>query len=221
MGSITSYISIKKLNKPKIIFICLVCFFCCASQSKQTYYSLYPDKFFNGIDWLKRNYDYADSVINSFELNSKKVLALGIPECSRYSTVQDYLESTSNFYLYVKLGTDYANFSIGRFQMKPSFVEKLETVIKNKSDLSEFRKLFPAPSNNTEKERKERLSRMEQDHWQIIYLCLVYKYLEYKFKSKTWKSEEEKIEFYATAYNIGFWKKESEILKWKNTCSFP
>ena len=58
------------------------------------------------------------------------VLPIVFPELIRYSLFRDYLETTMLERLYVKEGTSGADFSIGHFQMKPSFAEKIEIAAK-------------------------------------------------------------------------------------------
>ena len=61
-----------------------------------------------------------------YQLNPYFVLAIVFPELIRYSKLQDVIESNDLKVLYVQFGDTYSNFSIGRFQMKPSFCEQLE-----------------------------------------------------------------------------------------------
>jgi len=54
------------------------------------------------------------------------VLSIVFPELIRFNAIQDKIETFALQSLYVKYGKDYANFSVGPFQVKPSFAESLE-----------------------------------------------------------------------------------------------
>ena len=192
------------------------------SQQKPKYSERYPKNYSNGILWINQNYQTADSIIKGFGLETKIVLAIGFPECTRYSETSDFFETGSNNYLYVTFGSTYSNFSSGRFQMKPSFVEKLEQFILSDKSKSIFHPYFLYENSKDEKsKRRKRLARLESTRWQIIYLSAFFSYLEGKYNQKKWSNIDEKIDFFATAYNRGFWLDESEILKWKTISFFP
>ena len=203
----------------------LLLFFCYSlshAQNRQCFSQKYPKHYCNALNWLSEKYSFADSVIRHFGLETQDVLSIGLPECSRFSDVSNFFECTSNHYFYVTLGSEYSNFSVGRFQMKPSFIEQLEKYISNEKNLSAYHKYINQNLRKDEKiTRKERLARLASEEWQLIYLCAVYSYLEFKYKNKKWLNKEEKIEFFALAYNRGFWHNEDDIFRWKNICLFP
>lgn len=77
----------------------------------------------------------------------------------RYSIVSDFLETEILELSYVDYGLDYADFSIGKFQiqMKPSFVEQLEAAICDSPLLSErYQKLINYLVGNDQAIRAER-----------------------------------------------------------------
>ena len=53
-------------------------------------------------------------------------LAVVFPEIVRYSDLEDLIQIRALKVLYVQYGRKYADFSVGHFQMKPSFIEQLE-----------------------------------------------------------------------------------------------
>ena len=65
-------------------------------------------------------------IFSEFGLRAKLAEAVVFPELIRYSALQDFIETTAVKVLYLQGGTRGADFSIGRFQMKPSFAEALE-----------------------------------------------------------------------------------------------
>lgn len=140
-------------------------------------------------------------------------LAISIifPELVRYSALQDKIEITLLKALYINLGNDYADFSIGQFQMKPSFAElireKASVVTGNKSEIS-FKKI--SDYDNIKDFRKSIVSDLEDPKSQIRYLIAFIKICENNFKMDR-KDELSCVKFLATAYNFGFDKSETEI----------
>lgn len=115
--------------------------------------------------------------------------------------------------LYVNLGEEYANFSIGQFQMKPSFAEmirdkapvymgrKAALTFKNKSDYVNIREY-----------RKSIIKDLEDPKTQIYYLIAFIKISDKSFKISR-KDELFRVKFLATTYNYGLDKKPVEIEK--------
>jgi hypothetical protein len=110
-------------------------------------------------------------------------------------------------YLYVSEGKEYADFSVGYFQMKPSFAEMVEQDANKLLDpfflqSSGFDKLKTATDN--EEARKARVGRITHTEQQIIYLCAFYKICQLNFAGKSFASVNDKLKFYATCYNAGY-----------------
>jgi len=141
----------------------------------------------------------------------------------RYNIILDNIETFSMELLYAKYGKEYSDFSIGRFQMKQSFIEQLEQAVQKDSlHLKEFKLICQYSNKNIDKLiRMERISRLKSLEWQIVYLCCFYKIMETRFSTLQFQSPADKICFYATAYNIGFWKSKTELEKWKYINIFP
>lgn len=130
--------------------------------------------------------------------------AIVFPEVVRYSLLRDRMEVMGLLSLYVKYGRAYADFSVGRFQMKPSFLEQVE------ADAVENR--IPAKvAEETPQTRLERVKRLGSPEWQVKYLAAFINILDARFKHKNWSSTEEKLKFYATAYNAGYTNSEACI----------
>jgi hypothetical protein len=168
-------------------------------------------------------FSMADSVCRSYQLNLKQVLPIALPECARYSSLSDKLESSANFYLYVTLGTSYGNFSIGHFQMKPSFIENLEKEVAKYPGLKQFNFINDFGKNVTDATmiRKKRLSRLDSEWWQLQYLCCFYKVMEAKFATVSFENDVHKFRFFAAAYNRGFHLTEKQIREWMDKPAFP
>ncbi|WPO77165.1 hypothetical protein [Flavobacterium sp. KACC 22761] len=167
---------------------------------------------------LKKKKKFIDIELNTTE--KAQILSIAFPEIIRYDSYSDYLETTSNRVLYVNNGKEASDFSTGYFQMKPSFLENLENYIASTESLKSFHWIII--QNKNEKEaRKERITRLENFQWQLRYLKIFWFVAEYKYQNMGFKNTQEKIRFYATAYNYGFTNPESEITKYQSMKKFP
>lgn len=138
--------------------------------------------------------------------------AVIFPELIRYSTLQDKVETGAVRSVYISKGSDGCDFSIGRFQMKPSFVENLEKRWMRSGLAREYNLYFDTKDN--EMARKVRISRLEKEEWQCIYLAVFLKmlYLDYGSVDKQGRHmqdgletlpADEQVRLAATAYNRG------------------
>ena len=147
-------------------------------------------------------------------------LSIIYPESLRYSDVSDLFETKILEKIYVKYGSEKSNFSIGLCQMKPSFIEELEiaqNVFKIKAyDFVQFPWWY-----TPRQKRKERINRLKEEQWQVIYGVLFVKVVERKFSNLRFPSDSEKVAFYAAAYNLGFNKSVIQIKSHINKKSFP
>jgi len=112
----------------------------------------------------------------------------------------------------VQYGQEYANFSVSEFQIKPSFAEMIEIDFIKKLGVKESIVNFQINATDTvrnQENRSKRLKRIKSKTGMINYLCLFWKVMNSKYPF--WKNEEEKIKFFATAYNCGYWKSHEEI----------
>ncbi|HOZ31115.1 MAG TPA: hypothetical protein PLL66_09375 [Bacteroidales bacterium] len=153
--------------------------------------------------------------------NIKPAFAIAIvfPEIIRYSAILNIIESSALKTLYIQNGEKYADFSIGYFQMKPSFAETIEN-INNKILQKAGHKTGLFNTNKTVAARKERILRLDNAQWQLRYLILFIKIMNAKYSKFSFDDEIEKLKFYATAYNFGFTSDFSTINKHTSSCSF-
>jgi hypothetical protein len=171
-----------------------------------------------GQDWKKAdqfvitNRNWIEPLLEKHNIEFNEAIAVVFPELVRYSALQDKIEVTLLKALYINLGEDYANFSIGQFQIKPSFAETLsdlaqtaagrkeKNMLKRKSDFGKIRSF-----------RAAIVSDLENTAEQLKYLIVFIKVCEKKFNLRNMESLE-RIKFLATAYNYNFLKSEQEIV---------
>ncbi len=143
-----------------------------------------------------------DFIMKNNDVDVATALAVVMPELIRYDCLKDQLETMALKMLYMQYGKNYANFSIGRFQMKPSFAEGLEYLLL-KSGTRKFMSIV-ADTSNSEYARKKRVERLSSINFQMQYLALFMTVVECGFPEVEQMSEWDRVRFYATAYNYGF-----------------
>jgi hypothetical protein len=160
---------------------------------------------------------------SQYELPSDQLTAIVFPELIRYSTFQNFFETKALEYVYVQQGSEIADFSIGYFQMKPSFAESLEEALIEKEALrKQFESLLISKSYPLSKQREIRIERLKELSWQLDYLCCFYLLTKQKFKLELSSLNSQKqLEFLATAYNTGFHKSSKSIEQAMNRASYP
>jgi len=171
-----------------------------------------------GINFFIENRELISSTLDSLSVDKAVVLAVVFPETIRYSLIQDFLETSFLETVYVESGAEYADFSIGRFQMKPSFVEMLEQKLKSDSVLSEkYRLISTFPGECTKRQIREiRLQRLKSVEMQLFYAAAFYDVL-----TRMYPDETLSVEFYASAYNFGFLREKKAISSHILRKSFP
>jgi hypothetical protein len=200
--------------KLKLILIAFV-FVSFTTPVTNDYKKDFGNDYSHAEQWLQLNSTGFEQVANVFNIPAAQLKAIVFPELIRYNTVYDAIEINSLKYLYVSEGKDYADFSVGNFQMKPSFAEMIEQDANQYLDdsflqVSGFDKLKNVADN--EDNRKERIARITSTQKQLIYLCAFYKICDAKFADKSFISANEKIKFYATCYNAGYRRSYENVL---------
>lgn len=134
--------------------------------------------------------------------------AIVFPEAVRYIELHDKIQIAGLLVLYANFGDQYADFSIGNFQMKPSFAEQIEkdAAIYKIPGIPVFN-----PAQDTPHSRSERVKRLNSPLWQARYLAAFIRILDTRCQNKNWCNTEEKLRFYATAYNAGYTKAPETI----------
>ena len=151
---------------------------------------------------------YADSrteawneIWKAFDVDADVAEAIVFPEMLRYSIWQDQLETSAVKGTYVTMGTQGFDFSIGRFQMKPSFVERLEKRWMKSAFPSQYEAYFDTDDNRLA--RRVRLSRIEDEIWQCVYVAMFIKLTYLDVQGLSALPIEEQVRLVATAYNRG------------------
>ncbi len=151
-----------------------------------------------------------DSLACAFNLDAIPVLSVVGPEWVRYSMVRDMMETKALEFAYVRFGREAADFSIGPFQMKPSFIEDLEKAAG-----------IGYASADPSMQRRLRLQRLKDIRWQFYYAFAFYAHSQNRFAAVLAAGESQQLAFIASAYNFGFTQPVHSIEKWQEVAVFP
>jgi hypothetical protein len=177
------------------------------------YRAIFEDDYTYAENILELNSWWADT-LDAHGIDPRFALAIIFPELIRYSSIIDYMEIKALEVLYVQYGEDYADFSIGYFQMKPSFAEHIEADIL-KHDLlilyPDLARLKPDTIDDPAR-RIARIERLQDEKSQLLYLEAFLRIMKYLYPPPaSYKPVESTLEFFATAYNVGYFKDERLI----------
>jgi hypothetical protein len=140
-------------------------------------------------------------------------LAVVFPEIVRFNAIEDDIQVRGLKVLYVQYGRAYANFSVGRFQMKPSFAEHLEADYGQLFTDGE-RRVIGIPvfeRGDTPVLRGQRVRRLDDMTWQVRYLRLFMLVMGRRYANASLGGIEDRLRFYATAYNAGYLAGEAAL----------
>ncbi len=182
-------------------------------KNQHNYKTIFGRDYKNAFEILNTNSWWADT-LNSNGIDPDFGLAIIFPELIRYSSIRDYMETRALEVLYVQYGADYADFSVGLFQMKPTFAEQIEADIQNFNLGGNIPALsFPESiRRDTPEARRERVLRLKDERMQLHYLDAFIRIMDKIFPGQAALPEADKLVFYATAYNTGYFKEERIIM---------
>lgn len=180
----------------------------------------YPEIF--GSDWhkattfLEENSNWIKPALDKFNIPYAEAVAVVFPELVRYSALRDKMEITMLKTLYRNLGDDYANFSIGVFQVKPSFAEEIHERVFAGTD-KDLKPLFNKKNSfpNRRLYRASIISDLENPETELNYLIAFFRVCDKRFRDE-WSDTESKIRFLATAYNTGELRDAGHIREMSN-----
>lgn len=195
-----------------LLFTSMIFLFSFQKSSEQLDFE-FADKYCTSIE------QHVNAIAAKYNLSASDVLPVVYPECSRFNSFSNAFESDILSFYYVRNGVEGADFSIGYFQMKPSFVEELEREIAANPLFSKQRSLFTYQCSDPVTQRNDRLDRLQSPNWQIEYVCAFVALMHERHRLEA--IELSKLHFTAAAYNYGFHKPSREILDWSEVKAFP
>lgn len=150
-----------------------------------------------------------------------KAIAIVAPEVSWYSSISDKAETYTLKVLYAQTGK--GDFSIGYFQMKPSFAEQIENIINTTESLKKKYSDLIIIEDTPQAIRAERVSRLSSLNYATLYLAAFYEIA--KNRISKWSSNKEGqiqiLKNMATIYNGGLNISESKAMELQGKKQFP
>ena len=195
-------------------FLLLLLPSCCIAQGRG-YSEVYASECRDALSFRTKHKADFEAVSDRAGVSADFLFAIVAPEISQYGTLTDKAQTYALKTLYVRMGKGYADFSIGRFQMKPSFVEQLERYIQEADTLLASFPEVQMTGKEGRSARIERVRRLEQQDWQMKYLALFCRVVQHRFCGMKFESEQEKLRFYANAYNAGVLLDGERLLRYK------
>jgi hypothetical protein len=184
----------------------------CSAQSLN-YTEIFGSDWQKAVVFMEENDSWIKPSLDKYNIPYQEAVAVIFPELVRYSALRDKMEVTLLKTLYRNLGDNYADFSVGSFQVKPSFAEKIRSIapaVMGKKTKNLFKKRSYYKSDYDY--RAAIITDLENQQTEFTYIiaCLVICRDRFNIDQM---DEESKIKFLATAYNTGFWKSREEIMK--------
>lgn len=198
------------------LFLAVLVFGNLHATGQNVFFEKYPD----AIETAEKTYEKLELLQSLPNEKGRILFSIVAPEVAMYKKFMDVFETKTAELFYTNWGSDYANFSLGIFQMKPAFAEKIESEYINKFPKGRFKDSLKYIDTGLVEIRSKRIERLKSSVFQQIYLICFYDLLEIKYKNQI-TSLEDKISFYAAAYNYGIDAPENEIKKWQSKISFP
>jgi len=185
-----------------------------SQNTEKDYAILFGAKYAEAEKFLRQN----SWIANSLRLSPQETqfaLAVVFPEIIRFKALEDKIQVRALKVLYVQYGRKYADFSVGHFQMKPTFAEQIERDYNRlfSSQEKAAAEITPFEAGETSRLRKERVLRLNDLHWQARYLRLLMMVMDKLYGNLTFATDLEKLRFYATAFNCGYASGEKAIRK--------
>ncbi len=194
----------------------------CFTATSFTIPGQYKHDISHAVQLLKKEQKTIDRIAANYDCQKVEVLSIVFPEIIRYSIFKDFFETKVLEQLYVLKGAEWADFSIGIFQMKPSFVEDLEYHVHYMPELkADFQEVIDYDATSEESIRLERVERLKSFEWQLKYAFCYYYIMQKCYEGHQFENDDARLRFFATAYNFGFTKSFDEIEAWMNEKAFP
>ncbi|RLD78841.1 MAG: hypothetical protein DRJ10_09720 [Bacteroidetes bacterium] len=191
------------------------------SNSENNFAKIFGDDYQDAIMYFKTNKNIISKGLEQFDTPNSLIIPVLFPERIRYSLIRDLIETVSVEMIYVDFGSEYVDFSIGDFQLKPSFAENVEKNIRESTVLNtKYSKFLIYKNQEVKGKRKMRVKRLKSLNYQLIYISAFYDIVSLKFNLND-KSKKEKIRFLSTCYNYGFTTTKLNIEKHIRDEYFP
>ena len=178
-----------------------------ATAFSVNYPKIFGDSWVAAVNHIKEHHEEWQREFCLFGVEGQVAEAVVFPELIRYSVWKDEIEGAAAWGLYVLRGREGADFSIGRFQMKPSFAEEVERAWNLSPLAREYGFSFNLQQNS--EARRSRIRRLSTTQGQCRYLSIFILLLRERLPQLRQMPLEQQVRLLATAYNCSFsasWK---------------
>jgi hypothetical protein len=202
----------------KSSIIAIICLFL---NPVNDYQKIFGVDYIDALNYFAKNKPVIEEKFNSYGTDKQLIVPVIFPERVRFSMIRDLIETIAVEDVYIEYGPDYVDFSIGDFQLKPTFASKIEKALLDSASMREkYSVLLKFKETELKKIRKERVERLKSKEFQLIYIAAFYDIVIHRFDLSK-KTQDEKVEFIATAYNYGFLSNQTEIEEHISDRYFP
>ncbi|HLP12216.1 MAG TPA: hypothetical protein VK177_09830 [Flavobacteriales bacterium] len=175
------------------------------------YDAFFGDDYALALVQVEKDATLIAQVSTQYGIDPLTVKSIVFPEYIRNNAVGALMEEAALDLVYVDMGADAVDFSIGTFQVKPSFAHNMENLIEGNEYLAKkYKNLVLVTVTDEKKQRSLRISRLKSTEWQTRYVCAFIDYCEQYYGLDSLPADE-KIRFLATAYNAGLKQKKQEV----------
>lgn len=141
----------------------------------------------------------------SSELPPHLLTPVVLPEVARFNGFSNFFETAALEAFYVEEGSFVVDFSIGPFQMKPSFAERVELRVAEQTLLRQrFPKLASCAGKDSAADRQARVDRLSTPEGQLPYLEAMVVLILQDHPVVHTMCNADQTAFVASAYNGGF-----------------
>lgn len=197
-------------NARQYIMLWLLLIMGSATAFSTNYHKVFGDDWTSAEQFVNEHHATWKPLFEEFGVDARLAEAIVFPELIRYSKWKDEIETATVNGLYILKGVKGANFSIGRFQMKPSFAEEVEAVW-NQSALSKDYGFVFNLQDGTEA-RRSRIRRLSTMEGQCRYLAIFIRLQFLRHPQLQQLPLKEQAGFLATIYNRSF------SMTWEQAC---
>lgn len=171
--------------------------------------------------FMEENASWMDAAAREAGVDPHLAAAVVFPELVRYDALRNRMEITLLKALYVHYGDEYADFSVGRFQIKPSCAEAVLRELHKHGPRELDLRFHRLHRGLKEKEKREAiLSELEDSRSQYQYVLAILRILDHRFPQLSSLEPLSRLRFYATAFNSGFMHSEVQILRQMEVAAF-
>jgi hypothetical protein len=189
-----------------------------AAQSAADFREAYLSEYQQAEQWLCHHLP-----LHAFiDMRSSMAIAAAFPELVRYNELSDFIETTALELLYVQHGSRIVDFSIGHFQMKPSFVESLEKLADCPLVTAQQRQWLQLTHLPPQEARRLRIERLKSPLAQVQYLLIFERIASWQRAADfALRSTKEQIRRLAVFYNAGLHISSEQLHYHLQTPLFP